>query len=69
MVVTELYKDSIETLDLLKCCSQIGKLAFILIDPRHGALTDQDGFEQAVTYGAIPMVGLDKVDDIIQSLV
>ncbi len=69
VVVTELYKDSLETLDLLKCCNQIGKLAFILIDPQHGALTDQEGFDQAVTCGAIPMVGLDKVDDIIQSLV
>ena len=69
VVVTELYKDSNKALDLLKCCSQIGKLAFILIDPRHGALTDKEGFDQAVTYGAIPMVGLNKVDDIIQSLV
>lgn len=69
VVVTEFYNDSHITMDLLKCCGQIGKLAFVMIDPRHGALTDKDGLNAAVTQGAIPMVGLDKVDDIIQSLV
>lgn len=69
VVTTEAYHDSHEALDLLKCCSQIGKLAFIIIDPRHGALTDKESFNLAITYGAIPMVGLDKIDEIIQSLV
>ncbi|UCD64286.1 MAG: DNA-processing protein DprA [Candidatus Zixiibacteriota bacterium] len=69
VVVTEFFSSSRHTLDLLKCCSQIGKLVFIMIDPRHGALTDKDGFDAAVTYGAIPMVGMEKVDDIIQALV
>jgi DNA processing protein len=69
VVVTEFYNDSLDTMDLLKCCGQIGKLAFVMIDPRHGALTDKDSLNSAVTHGAIPMVGLDKIDDIIQSLV
>ncbi|UCE25180.1 MAG: DNA-processing protein DprA [Candidatus Zixiibacteriota bacterium] len=69
VVITEFYSNSAVTLDLLKCCSQIGKLAFIMIDPRHGALTDKDGFDSAVTCGAIPMVGFDRIDDIIQALV
>lgn len=69
VVVTEFYSDSLVTLDLLKCCGQIGKLAFVMIDPKHGALTDKDGLSAAVAQGAIPMVGWDKIDDIIQSLV
>ncbi|UCD64334.1 MAG: DNA-processing protein DprA [Candidatus Zixiibacteriota bacterium] len=69
VVVTEFYSDSVHTLDLLKCCSQIGKLAFIMIDPRHGALTDEASLNRAYTYGAIPLVGLEKVPDIVDSLV
>ena len=69
VVVTELYEDSQRTLDLLQCCSQIGKLAFIVIDPATGALADEVSLNKAVSYGAIPMVGLDKIDDIIKSLV
>jgi predicted Rossmann fold nucleotide-binding protein DprA/Smf involved in DNA uptake len=69
VVVTEFYKDSETTLDLLNCCSQIGKLAFVMIDPKHGALTDEEGLRKASSYGAIPMVGLEKVQDIIDALV
>ncbi|NOY88362.1 MAG: hypothetical protein GXO93_03085 [FCB group bacterium] len=69
VVITEFYKDSIQTLDLLSCCSQIGKLSFILIDPKWGALTDKESMNLAVSYGALPMVGLNKIDDIINSLV
>ncbi len=69
VVTTEFYSHSITTLDLLACCSQIGKLAFILIDPRHGALTDKDGLETAYSNGAIAMVGLHQIDEIIKSLV
>ncbi len=69
VVTTEFYHDSKGAMDLLKCCSQIGKLAFVMIDPKHGALADKESFNQAVTYGAIPMVGLNRIDEIIQSLV
>jgi DNA processing protein len=69
VVVTEVYKDSEHTLDLLKCCNQVGKLSFVIIDPRHGALTDEASLNQAVSQGALPMVGLDKIDDIIATLV
>jgi len=69
VVVTELYRDSLRTLDLLKFCNMIGKLAFILVDPDHGALTDEESLTKAVEYGAIPMVGFDKVEDIIKTLV
>lgn len=69
VVVTEAYKDSYRTLDLLTCCNQIGKLTFFIIDPEHGALADEDSLRMAVSNGAIPMAGLDKLDDIIKSLV
>lgn len=69
VVVTEVYKDSKSTLDILKCCSELGKLTFLMVDPKHSALADKASFDQAVSYGAIPMVGIQKVDDIVQSLV
>jgi len=69
VVITEAYKDSYRTLDLLTCCNQIGKLTFFIIDPEFGALADEDSLRLAVSNGAIVMVGLDKVDDIIKSLV
>jgi len=69
VVITEFYKNSTRVLDLLECCSQIGKLAFVLIDPRHGALSDESSLELAIRCGAIPMVGLDKIGDITKSLV
>ena len=69
VVVTEFYNDSFEVLDLLECCAEIGKLVFILIEPGHGVLTETEAFNKAVRNGAIPMVGLDKIDDIIKSLV
>jgi len=69
VVVTEFYPESAHTLDLLDCCRQIGKLTFIMIDDRWGALTDETSLARAVEGGAIPMVGWDKVHDIIKSLV
>ncbi len=69
VVITEFYKDSDRTLDLIDCCSEIGKLLFVLIDPRHGALSDEESLHRAADCGAIMMVGLDKFDDIIKSLV
>lgn len=69
VVLTEFYKDSAIVIDLLECCMQIGKLVFILIDPKFGALSDQEAINKAVQLGAIPMVGLEKIDDIIKALV
>lgn len=69
VVVTELYFDSLRTLDLLKFCNMIGKLAFILIDEEYGALADEESLALAVEYGAIPMVGYNKIEDIIKALV
>ena len=69
VVVTEVYAASERTLDLLRACNDIGKLAFIMIDPRHGALADAESLAKAHDFGAIPIEGRDKVDDIVKSLV
>ena len=69
VVVTEVYSSSKATLDLLSSCNETGKLAFVLIDPKHGALSDESSLSEAARCGAIPIVGLDKIDDIIKSLV
>ena len=69
VVVTEIYSKSKATLDLLSFCNETGKLSFIMIDPKNGALSDESSLSEAVRYGALPMVGLDKIDDIIKSLV
>ncbi len=69
VVITEVYKDSKRTMDLLDCCSQIGKLLFLLVDPGMGALADETSVNHAAHCGAIPMVGWEKVEDIINALV
>ncbi|MEW5994284.1 MAG: DNA-processing protein DprA, partial [Candidatus Zixiibacteriota bacterium] len=69
VVVTEVYSYSTRTRDLLRFCRQIGKLAFLVIDPEHGALAEEESLAEAVACGAIPLTGLDKVDDIIRTLV
>ena len=69
VVITEVYKDSGRTLDVLQFCRDIGKLVFILIDPVQGALADEKGLHTALEAGAIPLEGLDRVEDIIKSLV
>jgi len=69
VVITELRKGVKRTMDLLKCCNDIGKLVFFLIDPSLGAFAEEKTLNQAISYGAIPMVGLDKIDDIAKALV
>ncbi len=69
VVLTEFYSDSDKSMDLLRCCHQIGKLTFILIDTETGAHSDEEALQQAVEWGAIPMPGREKIDDIIKALV
>lgn len=69
VVFTEFYHDSTRTLDLLKFCSEIGKLTFVMIDPEHGAFSDDEALTQAVEFGAILLEGYDHIEDIIRSLV
>jgi DNA processing protein len=69
VVVTEFYSTSERTLDLLRACRDIGKLAFIMIDPEQGAFSDEKALAQSHEYGVIPIEGFDRVDDIVKSLV
>lgn len=69
VVVTEIYHDSAQVMDLVLFCSQIGKLVFLMVDPDHGALSDKEALDRLTEYGAVPIVGLDKVDDIIKTLI
>jgi DNA processing protein len=69
VVVTEVYAQSERTLDLLRACRDIGKLAFLMIDPKYGALTDAASLVIAHECGAVPIEGLDKINDIVKSLV
>jgi DNA processing protein len=69
VMVTEVYHDSLQTLDLLNFCQMIGKLAFVMIDPEKGVFADEESFAKALAYGAIPIEGYDKIDDVVRSLV
>jgi hypothetical protein len=50
-------------------CQQIGKLLFLIAEPKYGALSDKKGLDLAQEYGAIPIEGVDSLDDVIASLV
>jgi DNA processing protein len=69
VVVTEFYSTSERTLDLLRACRDIGKLAFIMIDQEQGAFSDEKALAQAHECGAIPIEGFDRIDDMVKSLV
>lgn len=69
VVVTEFYDYSARTLDILDCCRDIGKLAFVIVDEKLGALCDESALGRAISDGAILIEGVDKVEDIIKSLV
>jgi DNA processing protein len=69
VVVTGIHENAADIHDLLLCCSQIGKLCFLLIDPQNKSLIDEKGFHAASVHGAIPILGLEKLDQIVQSLV
>ena len=69
VVVTEFYTDSTRTLDLLRACREIGKLAFVVIGSGPDTLSDEKALAQAHEYGANLIERLERVDDIVRSLV
>ena len=69
VIITECYEKSYETIDLLVACGELGKIVFVIVDPRLGALADEYSLEKAQTNGAIVMVGMDKIGDIALALV
>lgn len=69
VIVTEFYRDSSATLDLIKFCRQIGKLTFLMFDPATGPLSDQRALDVAGECGVIPIAGLDNTDMVVNVLV
>ena len=69
VVAMELSTNSERSLDLLDFCDQIGKLTFVLVDPRTKSTEGKAALERALASGAIPVTGVDSVDDIVKSLV
>jgi len=69
VVVTEFYQNSERILDLLSFCRDIGKLVFMMVDPKHGTLSDKASLDKVTDYGVIPIIGLERTSDIIKSLV
>lgn len=64
VVIGEIFGDSSGTLDSAKCCFQLGKLMFILIDGCDLSGKDNKGIEKVMEMGAIPIT-LDKATEII----
>jgi len=68
-VITELYQNSRREHDLLEFCSQIGKMAFVVVDESVGPLADKESLTHAAECGAIMLYGSQQVSDIARSLV
>ncbi len=69
VVITEVYKESRELLDLVEFCGQIGKLVFFLTHPAGGALADEETLEMLAENGVIPMNWPDDFENIVKALV
>lgn len=69
VVIGEIFEDSSGTLDSAKCCFQLGKLMFILIDGCDLPGRDNKGVEKVIEMGAIPITLNDATDTITKSLV
>ncbi len=69
VVVGEIFGDSSGTLDSAKCCFQLGKLMFVLIDGCDLPGKDNKGVEKVIEMGAIPITLDDATEIIINSLV
>jgi len=69
VVIGEIFGDSSGTLDSAKCCFQLGKMMFILIDGCDLPDKDNEGVEKVIKMGAIPITLDDAVETITKSLV
>lgn len=69
VVIGEIFGNSSGTLDSAKCCFQLGKLMFILIDGCDLPGKDNEGVEKVIKMGAIPITLDDAVETITKSLV
>ncbi len=69
VVIGEIFGDSSGTLDSAKCCFELGKLMFILIDGCEMPGKDNKGVEKVLEMGAIPITLENAVEIISKSLV
>ena len=63
IIIGEISRESIGTLDAALCCHQLGKLLFMIV----GATTHHH--EKLLEYGAIPLTHINEYEIIIKSLV
>jgi len=68
VVATATSALSERTIDVLRVCHEIGKLAFIMVNLAEPP-EDRRALDKALEYGAIPIDGHTQVPDIIRSLV
>ncbi|MCP4704843.1 MAG: DNA-processing protein DprA [candidate division Zixibacteria bacterium] len=69
VIIGEIFGDSSGTLDSAKCCVELGKLMFILIDGCEREGKDNKGVEKVLEMGAIPITLENAVEIITKSLV
>lgn len=69
VVIGEVFGDSTGTLDSAKCCSQLGKLMFVLINGCDAPGKDNKGVEKVIELGAIPITLENAVETITKVLV
>ena len=69
VVVTEIADDAERVLDFFASCREVGKLAFVMLDPDRPGLIDAAPLSRAVELGAIPIDGYGTLPEIIRSLV
>jgi len=69
VIIGEILGDSAGTLDSATCCSQLGKIMFVLIDGCDMPGKDNKGVEKVISLGAIPITLDDAIEKITMSLV
>jgi DNA processing protein len=69
VIIGEIFGDSTGTLDSAKCCHQLGKLMFILLDGCDLPGKDNSGVERVIAMGAVPITLDNAVETITSSLV
>lgn len=69
VIIGEIFGDSSGTLDSAKCCFELGKLMFVLIDGCEQSNRDNSGVEKVMAMGAIPITLENGVEIITKSLV
>ncbi|MFQ5499118.1 MAG: DNA-processing protein DprA [Candidatus Zixiibacteriota bacterium] len=69
VIITEVYQDSVEVFDMMECCEQLGKLAFLILDEHEEIATDDQSLAHAIKCGVIPIVGHVGINNMIKAIV